>query len=63
MTESELEEYSDICFEIRYDSEEIEIECGDNSVAELTGMTFVRVPQAKVERRARTDGKIAGEGA
>ena len=63
LTEEELGDLKDICFEIKFDDEEIQIKSEDGKLAELTGMRFVRVPQAKVERRTRTDGKITGEGA
>ncbi|MCR4845633.1 MAG: hypothetical protein K5865_02735 [Eubacterium sp.] len=63
LTEEELGDLKDICFEIKFDDEEIQIKSEDGKLAELTGMRFVRVPQAKVERRTHTDGKIAGEGA
>jgi hypothetical protein len=36
----ELYDYSELCFEIEYGTEEIEISCGENEVAKLTTLTF-----------------------
>ena len=63
LSDDELDEYADISFEIKYEDDEIKLGFEEDEVAELTGMSFVRVPQAKAERRSNTDGKINGKGA
>ena len=62
-SEDELDEYADISFEIKYEDDDIKLGFEEDEVAELTVMSFVRVPQAKAERRSNTDGKINGKGA